>query len=128
MRPLVSYDDITTPYPPDVTNARNSVNQPQSKKRKRNIGQKSQNINKRQLGGQPTRYVQHWDDPGMSSQPVSYDEDGNEEYGADEVEEEESRELTHHEIWDDTALIDAWNAASEEYEVCYCVSDVCVLI
>ncbi|KZT24693.1 hypothetical protein NEOLEDRAFT_1134746 [Neolentinus lepideus HHB14362 ss-1] len=29
---------------------------------------------------------------------------------------EQSRELTHEEIWDDSALIDAWNAASEEYE------------
>ncbi|KAK0464199.1 uncharacterized protein EV420DRAFT_1637763 [Desarmillaria tabescens] len=29
--------------------------------------------------------------------------------------EEESRELTHDEIWDDSALIDAWAAANEEY-------------
>ncbi|KAF8624889.1 hypothetical protein AX15_005757 [Amanita polypyramis BW_CC] len=29
---------------------------------------------------------------------------------------EESRELTHGEIWDDSALIEAWNAATEEYE------------
>lgn len=29
----------------------------------------------------------------------------------------ESRDLTHEEIWDDSALIDAWNAATEEYEV-----------
>jgi hypothetical protein len=29
---------------------------------------------------------------------------------------EEGRELTHSEIWDDSALIDAWNAAMEEYE------------
>lgn len=41
---------------------------------------------------------------------------------ADEPEDEdaESRELTHDEIWDDSALIDAWNAASEEYEVTFC--------
>ena len=31
---------------------------------------------------------------------------------------QESRELTHDEIWDDSALIDAWNAATEEYKVC----------
>jgi hypothetical protein len=31
---------------------------------------------------------------------------------------EESRELTYEEIWDDSALINAWNAATEEYEVC----------
>jgi hypothetical protein len=29
---------------------------------------------------------------------------------------EGSRELTHEEIWDDSALINAWNAATEEYE------------
>jgi len=29
---------------------------------------------------------------------------------------EKSRELTHEEIWDDSALIEAWNAAAEEYE------------
>ena len=29
---------------------------------------------------------------------------------------EKSRELTHGEIWDDSALIEAWNAATEEYE------------
>ena len=31
-------------------------------------------------------------------------------------EHNEGRELTHEEIWDDSALIDAWNAATEEYE------------
>ncbi|SJL07799.1 uncharacterized protein ARMOST_11151 [Armillaria ostoyae] len=30
-------------------------------------------------------------------------------------EEEENKELTHDEIWDDSALIDAWTAANEEY-------------
>ncbi|KAG1838202.1 hypothetical protein DFJ58DRAFT_861783, partial [Suillus subalutaceus] len=30
--------------------------------------------------------------------------------------EEESRELTHEEIWDGSALIDAWNSATAEYE------------
>jgi len=28
----------------------------------------------------------------------------------------QSRELTHEEIWDDSALVEAWNAAMEEYE------------
>ena len=31
-------------------------------------------------------------------------------------EEDESRELTHEEIWDDSALVNAWEAATEEYE------------
>jgi hypothetical protein len=34
----------------------------------------------------------------------------------DHEEEEESRELTHEEIWDDSALVNAWEAATEEYE------------
>lgn len=28
-----------------------------------------------------------------------------------------SRDLTHQEIWDDSALVEAWEAATEEYEV-----------
>ncbi|KAG6850176.1 hypothetical protein H0H93_016856 [Arthromyces matolae] len=32
------------------------------------------------------------------------------------VSAEDSRELSHDEIWDDSALIDAWDAATEEYE------------
>ena len=49
---------------------------------------------------------------------MSYDDGANgvEEY-AEEEEEEESRELTHEEVWDDSALIDAWNSATAEYEV-----------
>lgn len=33
-----------------------------------------------------------------------------------EVENVESQELTHEDVWDDSALIAAWNAATEEYE------------
>ncbi|EKM60406.1 uncharacterized protein PHACADRAFT_246301 [Phanerochaete carnosa HHB-10118-sp] len=38
--------------------------------------------------------------------------------GADEYEDhaEEEEELTHEDIWDDSALIDAWNSATAEYE------------
>ena len=49
-------------------------------------------------------------DPPVANEE-EYHEDGEEE------EEEESRELTHDEIWDDSALIDAWNSAAAEYEV-----------
>jgi hypothetical protein len=31
--------------------------------------------------------------------------------------DEGSQELAHDDIWDDSALIEAWNAATEEYEV-----------
>jgi hypothetical protein len=34
----------------------------------------------------------------------------------DYEEGEESRELTHEEIWDDSALLNAWEAATDEYE------------
>ena len=37
----------------------------------------------------------------------------------EEEEEEESRALTHEEIWDDAALIDAWNSAEAEYKVLF---------
>lgn len=56
-----------------------------------------------------------------------YDDEGeptgvHPDYAAEEEEGEmvedgeESRELTHDEIWDDSALIDAWNSAAAEYE------------
>ncbi len=35
----------------------------------------------------------------------------------DAEEEEEGRELTHDEIWDDSALVVAWESATAEYEV-----------
>lgn len=31
-----------------------------------------------------------------------------------------TEELTHEEIWDDSALVDSWNDALEEYKVCNC--------
>lgn len=43
-------------------------------------------------------------------------EEGEGEYAyEEEEEEEESRELTHEEIWDDSALVDAWDSAMEEF-------------
>lgn len=49
---------------------------------------------------------------------MNYDDaSAHDEDGEIEEEEEESRELTHEEIWDDSALIDAWNSATAEYEV-----------
>jgi hypothetical protein len=78
-----------------------------SKKRKRNIGSQ-----------------RHWDEPEQQANTLPYDEDEvdrmiEEEIVADdaEEEEEESRELTQDEIWDDSALIAAWESATAEYEV-----------
>jgi len=31
--------------------------------------------------------------------------------------EDESRELSHGEIWDDSSLVEAWEAAQQEYEM-----------
>jgi hypothetical protein len=88
-RPVVSYDDITLPYDPP-----NKPRQPPSKKRKRNVNNASK------------KGPQHWDEP-TAAAATEGDEDMN---------DEESRELTHGEIWDDSALIQAWDAAMEEYE------------
>lgn len=101
MRPIVSYDDITLPYEmtsnaieeaSKVTTAKHnktSIVKPSSKKRKRK-----------------SRY---------SSTAVGAH--GHDDEDVDYLEVEENRELTHTEIWDDSALIDAWNAATEEYKV-----------
>lgn len=105
MRPVVSYDDITLPY--ELTsNAvseaskvipqksdKPSTTKPSSKKRKRKSRHSSSVGN-----SAPQR-------------------DGYDDEDADFLEVEESRDLTHSEIWDDSALIDAWNAAAEEYKV-----------
>lgn len=54
---------------------------------------------------------------------MAYDEPEHEDYEeeveAEAEQEEESRELTYEEIWDDSALINAWDAAAEEYEVSF---------
>ncbi|KAG0033373.1 hypothetical protein BGZ81_008583 [Podila clonocystis] len=42
------------------------------------------------------------------------EEDGNEEDG---VQVGDEIQLTHEEVWDDTALIEAWDAAVKQYEV-----------
>ena len=43
--------------------------------------------------------------------------DGEEEEGEGDGDGEMSRMLTHEEVWDDSALIDAWESATAEYEV-----------
>ena len=54
----------------------------------------------------------------MTPNPVPKKVTAGEEEEEYDDEEEESRELSHEEIWDDSALIDAWNSAAAEYEVC----------
>ena len=124
MRPIISYDDIA---PPQVSppNPPPPPAQPPAKKRKTNQNQRPGGSR----AGQPTHAVQHWDDPGSQGMQMSYEETPKavpaagtsaapaHEEADEEDEEEESRELTHEEIWDDSALIDAWNSAAAEYEV-----------
>jgi len=102
MRSIVSYDDleqITAPTP----------GPPPAKKRKR------QQNKRKSLG--PQKFA-HWDEP-VENQDVSFT---NHDYASDledEAIDAESRELTHEEIWDDSALIEAWDAAIDEYKVCH---------
>ncbi|KAI0344276.1 hypothetical protein BDW22DRAFT_1355625 [Trametopsis cervina] len=110
MRPVVSYDDIAAPEenaPPQPPIP--SANQPPTKKRRTSQPKGSQR--------RTSQHVQHWDDPGNNTDVMNYGEDASgDANGLHPAEEDESRELTHEEIWDDSALIDAWNSATAEYE------------
>ena len=125
----MSYDDITLPYdPPDERQPQASSsshnthyhNPPPSKKRKKNNQKAKQH---RSASNSTSQHAEFLKSTGASSkQPPEeeqWDADANEgEHGYDEEggEVEESRELTHEEIWDDSALVNAWEAATEEYE------------
>ncbi|KIK66106.1 hypothetical protein GYMLUDRAFT_55959 [Collybiopsis luxurians FD-317 M1] len=98
MRPVVSYDDITLPY--EMTEA---VVQEASSLSKSDSNSGNNKTKKRK---RKSRYSN------TASKNPSNEEDEDAEY----LEVEESRELTHEEIWDDSALIEAWNAAAEEYQ------------
>jgi len=121
---VISYDDISsgdggsaTQLGPQLPSA-----QPPTKKRK------THNKGSAQRTHSSSHHVPHWDDPDGATQDMNYDDAGDEVTGAtplgdgpilleeEEGEEEESRDLTHQEIWDDSALIDAWNSAAAEYE------------
>ncbi|KAF7340263.1 hypothetical protein MVEN_01945200 [Mycena venus] len=97
-RTVISYDDITAPYvQPDPQPSSNSPSGPsQSKKRKwsnHKSGQSRANKNKNTANGNGKQV---------------------EEEAGDDEEDADSRYLTQEEIWDDSALIDAWDAAMEE--------------
>ncbi|TFK38646.1 hypothetical protein BDQ12DRAFT_735316 [Crucibulum laeve] len=125
-RPVISYDDITLPYdqPTQSSNPPQSSTRP-SKKRKWN------NSKGKGKQHQHQNHAQHWDDPALLGTSMNYggassskqaeeevyEGEMEEEDDDDEEEEEEgSRRLTHQEVWDDSALINAWDAAMEEYE------------
>ena len=122
MRQVVSYDDITVPTAAPTAGASvpsNAAQGPPPKKRKVNGAPKNPNA-------RPQQYPQHWDEPELSAPQMNYGDGVGDvatqaqvhEVEEGEEEEEESRELTHEEIWDDSAVVDAWDSAMAEYEVC----------
>ncbi|KAJ7451030.1 hypothetical protein FB451DRAFT_1284464 [Mycena latifolia] len=103
-RPLISYDDITLPYQPTAPRdppASSPSNASQSKKRKWSNQKTSQ-----QQANQNAQAA-----PAAKTAPAAEEEED-----GDDGDDAENRYLTSEEIWDDSALIDAWNAATEEYE------------
>lgn len=118
MRTVVSYDDIATPQ----NNAPTQLGPPLPSTATQPPAKKRRTAAHHQKAQAPHRQIQHWDDPGTNAAVMNYGGQEPEGSGMDyaqeqEEEEEESRDLTHDEIWDDSALIDAWNSATAEYEV-----------
>lgn len=118
MRQVVSYDDITLPT---AAASGQPIATPGPPPKKRKVNNTPRNSNARSA-----QYTQHWDEPDSSALQINYDEGvgdvamgAQEEVEEGEEEEEESRNLTHEEIWDDSALVNAWDSAMAEYEVCF---------
>lgn len=112
-RPIVSYDDITLPYDQPMEAPVSTATRLPSKKQKRN----------NKATQQRPKTHQHWDASkltGGTSGHANFPQNApfiNEEETTKEFRGyEQSRELLHEEIWDDSALIEAWDAATEEYE------------
>jgi hypothetical protein len=113
MRSLVSYDDIAPHHgtSTQLTSPLPSTTKPPAKKRRTsNPAQKRAALqHRRELCGSP--HV-------LNNGENAHGTNGIDDEGEDEdMEEEESRELTREEIWDDSALIEAWDSATAEYEV-----------
>lgn len=102
MRSVVSYEDL------EQLTATPAPGPPPAKKRKR------QQNKRKSLGSQK---FAHWDEP-AENHDVSFT--GHDYAGdlEDRAADADSRELAHEEIWDDSALIEAWDAAMDEYKVC----------
>lgn len=114
MRSIISYDDISQPASTSTQVLRPQQSRPPPSKKRKRSNQKTSNR-------QSQHQVQHWDDPGIVDEVMRDNSGGNGRlHNSDKADDEEdgvgSRELTYEEIWDDSALVDAWNAATEEYE------------
>ncbi|KAF7306285.1 hypothetical protein MIND_00419400 [Mycena indigotica] len=94
-RPVISYDDITLSYDDSEPTKPAAVasSPPKASSSKKRKWNNNHNRNKK-----PPQAP-------VKQEPEYDDED-----------DPDSRILTAEEIWDDSALIDAWNAATEEYE------------
>lgn len=114
MRPLISYDDLTDSKTPKAQSAATS---PSKKNQKSHI-----NVHEKLSHNGGNSNLKVYGTQAQKTQPAtsSSSKSHSFRYGI----REESRQLTHVEIWDDTALIEAWNAAAEEFEVCL-FSDPC---
>ncbi|KAF8486704.1 hypothetical protein JB92DRAFT_1511500 [Gautieria morchelliformis] len=99
MRSLVSYDDIASEVPAEVSPHNGGPGLPPTKRRKNN------NRHAQRSGGH------------RQNNDEDHEQEEHKKAGRDYGIVEESRQLTHEEIWDDSALIHAWDAAVEEYEV-----------
>lgn len=133
MRPLISYDDITAPTTFEPGNSTQLGHQlPPSHQRPTKRRRSNQKTAAQRRP--PPHHVKHWDDPTPITRLVGHDNSSGDakikeatisasiaEDDTQEAEEEVmNRELFHEEIWDDSALIDAWNFATAEYEVSHC--------
>jgi hypothetical protein len=96
-----------------------------SRKKRRNdsphkLNQQSHNNNHRRRQSQP----RHWDEPALEDTSMNYDTSAGTNIADPSVDvgvkdEEMSRVLTSAEVWDDSALIEAWESATAEYEVLF---------
>jgi hypothetical protein len=79
-----------------------------AKKRKRAIENGDQENGEEMYDYEDEGSQQDWQEEDVEMEGDGFDWQGGMEAG---------RQLTHAEIWDDSALIDAWNAAEEEYKI-----------
>ncbi|KAJ4480350.1 hypothetical protein C8R41DRAFT_842796 [Lentinula lateritia] len=113
MRPVVSYDDITLPYDSVSAVVQETSRIVAHNNNRTSTTNKSSSSKKRKRKSRHSAAATSGHH-GITGNNNNFN--GEEDEDAVYLEVEESRELTHDEIWDDSALIEAWNAAAEEYK------------
>jgi hypothetical protein len=112
-RSIVSYDDLIPAQSSSIGPSAQSSGYPPAKRQKRN----------QHFSNGSRRPAQHWDDPSASMHSESFSPASTSApmsapvIKAQDLQEGAEVELSHDEIWDDSALVDAWDAAQEEYRV-----------